>query len=124
MKTRKARGQVRRFFRRGIACLLALTGVAMAAVNAGVPLDWLGNLALVTVSTNSKFSNYQPAHKAQNQAARRQSLKLHRMSQVAELGRWNDEDIREHHQEMVELLRRAVTRASVSGALPEGNADA
>ena len=42
MKTRKARGQVRRFFRRGIACLLALTGVAMAAVNAGVPLDWLG----------------------------------------------------------------------------------
>ena len=25
MKTRKARGQVRRFFRRGIACLLALT---------------------------------------------------------------------------------------------------
>ncbi len=35
MKTRKARGQVRRFFRRGIACLLALTGVAMAAVTPG-----------------------------------------------------------------------------------------
>ncbi len=31
MKTRKARGQVRRCFRRGIACLLALTGVAMAS---------------------------------------------------------------------------------------------
>ena len=51
MKTRKARGQVRRFFRRGIACLLALTGVAMAAVNAGVPLDWLGNLAAIPTAS-------------------------------------------------------------------------
>lgn len=67
-------------------------------------LDHLGNLALVTVSTNSKFSNYQPGHKAQNLAARRQSLKLDLMAQRALLGSWNDADIREHHQEMVELL--------------------
>ncbi len=51
MKTRKARGQVRRFFRRGTACLLALTGVAMAAVNAGVTLDWLGNLAAIPTAS-------------------------------------------------------------------------
>ena len=36
-------------------------------------LNYLGNLALVTVSTNSKFSNYQPGHKAQNMAARRRA---------------------------------------------------
>lgn len=71
-------------------------------------LDWLGNLALVTVSANSKFSNYQPREKANNRAARRLSLKLERMAQRAETGSWNDEDIRRHHEEMVELLDSAI----------------
>ncbi|WP_181150452.1 MULTISPECIES: DUF262 domain-containing protein [unclassified Arthrobacter] len=71
-------------------------------------LDWLGNLALVTVSTNSKFSNYLPVQKANNLDARRQSLKLELMARRAETGSWNDADVREHHEEMMELLRRAL----------------
>lgn len=71
-------------------------------------LDWFGNLALVTVSTNSKFSNYLPAQKANNRDARRQSLKLELMARQAETGSWNDADVRTHHEEMVELLRRAL----------------
>ena len=46
MKKQKARGQVRRFLRRSIACLLAIVGMGMAAVTAGLPqpLGWLGGL--------------------------------------------------------------------------------
>lgn len=71
-------------------------------------LDWLGNLALVTVSTNSKFSNYLPAQKANNLAARRQSLKLELMARRAESGSWNDADVIAHHEDMMKLLRRAL----------------
>lgn len=78
-------------------------------------LNWLGNLALVTVSTNSKFSNYLPAQKANNHAARRQSLKLELMAQQAETGSWNDEDVRAHHEEMLQLLIRALATRSVGG---------
>lgn len=78
-------------------------------------LNWLGNLALVTVSTNSKFSNYLPAQKANNHAARRQSLKLELMAQQAESGSWNDEDVRAHHEEMLQLLIRALATRSVGG---------
>ena len=44
MKKQKARGQVRRFLRRSIACLLAIVGMGMAAVTAGLPQPpgWLG----------------------------------------------------------------------------------
>lgn len=73
-------------------------------------LDWLGNLALVTVSANSKFSNYLPAQKANNHAARRQSLKLELMARRAETGSWNDEDVKAHHKEIVGLLNRALER--------------
>lgn len=78
-------------------------------------LNWLGNLALVTVSTNSKFSNYLPAQKANNHAARRQSLKLELMARRAETGSWNDEDVVAHHEAMVGLLRRALDSQSTSG---------
>lgn len=75
-------------------------------------LNYLGNLALVTVSTNSKFSNYQPGHKAQNMAARRQSIKLDLMAQRAATASWNDADILEHHEEMVNLLFGALRQKS------------
>jgi len=75
-------------------------------------LDWLGNMALVTVSANSKFSNYQPAHKASNHAARRQSLKLELMARRAQEGSWNDEDITAHHEKMVGLLHEALAERS------------
>ena len=77
-------------------------------------LNWLGNLALVTVSTNSKFSNYLPAQKANNHAARRQSLKLELMARRAETGSWNDEDVVAHHGAMVGLLRRALASRSAN----------
>ncbi|GAB3193109.1 GmrSD restriction endonuclease domain-containing protein [Nesterenkonia suensis] len=73
-------------------------------------LDWFGNLALVTVSTNSKFSNYLPAQKANNHDARRQSLKLDLMARQAETWSWSDADVRAHHKQMVDLLRRALAR--------------
>lgn len=46
MKKRRARGQVRRFLRRSTACLLAIIGMGMAAVTAGLPqpIRWLGEL--------------------------------------------------------------------------------
>lgn len=78
-------------------------------------LHWFGNLALVTVSTNSKFSNYLPAQKANNHAARRQSLKLELMARRAETGSWNDEDVVAHHEAMVCLLRRALDSRITNG---------
>lgn len=78
-------------------------------------LHWFGNLALVTVSTNSKFSNYLLAQKANNHAARRQSLKLELMARRAETGSWNDEDVVAHHEAMVGLLRRALDSRSTNG---------
>ncbi|GAA4873515.1 DUF262 domain-containing protein [Serinicoccus chungangensis] len=71
-------------------------------------LDWLGNLALVTVSANSHFSNYLPREKARNESALRQSIKLRIMAARAKAGRWNDEDISAHHEDMVGLLRAAL----------------
>lgn len=85
-------------------------------------LDWLGNLALVTVSTNSKFSNYQPAQKANNRAARQQSLKLELMARRAETGSWNDEDIKVHHKKMVELLQKALANRPSARDEPPTNA--
>ena len=41
MKTRKPAGRVRRFFRRSLAGLLAVGGLAMAAGTAGLPGAWL-----------------------------------------------------------------------------------
>lgn len=80
-------------------------------------LDYLGNLALVTVSANSKFSNYRPDQKAANRAARDQSVKLDLMAERAlpktpgEPGSWNDMDILTHHREMVGILFHALGKA-------------
>lgn len=80
-------------------------------------LDWLGNLALVTVRANSKFSNYLPSEKANNRGARKQSLKLELMARRAETS-WNDDDIKDHHNEMVGLLRKALGVRPSGEALP------
>lgn len=76
-------------------------------------LDWFGNLALVTVSANSKFSNYHPAEKANNREARRQSLKLELMAKQAHAGSWNDEDVKNHHDKMMALLRQALAENNI-----------
>lgn len=79
-------------------------------------LDYFGNLALVTVSANSGFSNKPAHHKAENRAACEQSLKLSVMAEKARSGQWNDADIKEHHGEMTELLRDALSRRQLLGS--------
>ena len=71
-------------------------------------IDLLGNLALVSVGANSKFSNSLPRAKAENFRAtiELQSLKLQQMAAITrdELS-WGDEQIKDHHNAMVKLLR-------------------
>jgi hypothetical protein len=71
-------------------------------------LDRLGNLALVSVGANSKFSNSLPKAKAENYSAtiETQSPKLRKMADITRRGGWDDDRVRTHHEEMVELLRR------------------
>ena len=59
MKKRKARGQVHRFLRRSIACLLAIIGVSMAAVTAGLPqpIRWLGDLGGIQTAMAAQTEN-------------------------------------------------------------------
>lgn len=71
-------------------------------------LHLLGNLALVSVGVNSKFSNNLPSVKAGTYEGtiEKQSLKLRRMAKITrENGRWGDEEVRAHHSEMVDLLK-------------------
>lgn len=70
-------------------------------------LNLLGNLALVSVSANSKFSNSLPRSKAFNftDTIERQSPKLALMAQITREQGWNDHQIREHHDAMRAMLQ-------------------
>lgn len=71
-------------------------------------LHSLGNLALVSVGTNSKFSNSLPHSKATNfrTSIETQSPKLQIMAErTRELGLWDDTQVDAHHHEMLRLLR-------------------
>ena len=70
--------------------------------------DFFGNLALVTVRDNSKFTNLPPFMKAQSLAIVAQSPKLGKMAEIAQADKraWNSPAIRAHHTAMVDLLRR------------------
>jgi Protein of unknown function (DUF1524) len=70
--------------------------------------DLFGNLALVTVRDNSKFTNLPPFMKAQSLAIVAQSPKLGKMAEIAQVDKraWNSPAIRAHHTAMVDLLRR------------------
>lgn len=64
-----------------------------------------GNLALVSVSANSKFSNSLPLYKTGfKEIIQAQSLKLQRMAQVTREKGWGEAQMLEHHNEMVALL--------------------
>lgn len=79
----------------------------------------LGNLALISVRANSKFSNSPPSAKAGYQWIRRQSTKLELMSRLAKPpGRWDTETLLEHHVAMEELLRRDVGADTALAATP------
>lgn len=77
-----------------------------AVVSTGY-LNLLGNLALVSVGANSKFSNSLPMSKAQNfqTTIEAQSPKLHMMAEIArEESGWGDAQVRRHHDVIVDLL--------------------
>ena len=89
-------------------------------------LHLLGNLALVSVSANSKFSNSLPKAKAENfkYTIETQSPKLMKMAQITrEKAVWDDEQVQYHHDKMVELLRNDVKPASAGCALDADVAD-
>lgn len=70
-------------------------------------INLLGNLALVSVSTNSKFSNSLPKAKAENfkDTIEMQSPKLRNMAEITRSEGWGDEQVKRHHESMVKLLR-------------------
>jgi hypothetical protein len=70
-------------------------------------LNLLGNLALVSVGANSKFSNSLPRAKATNYQAtiETQSPKLHEMATITRQREWGDAQVLEHHQAVVSRLR-------------------
>lgn len=71
-------------------------------------LDLLGNLALVSVGVNSKFSNSLPRAKAENYRTtiELQSPKLRIMAETARGQGWSDPQVLAHQNEMVDLLYR------------------
>jgi hypothetical protein len=70
-------------------------------------LDLFGNLALVTVRDNSKFTNSPPVMKAGYSKIVAQSPKLGKMAEIAQADKcaWNSLAIKTHHTAMVDLLR-------------------
>lgn len=68
-------------------------------------LDCLGNLALLSVSDNSRFSNILPKAKADYEHIISQSPKLERMACIAKTHQWGDQEVNDHHKEMVKLLK-------------------
>ncbi len=88
------------------------SGTPVAASN----LHILGNLALVSTSANSKFSNSLPKAKAENfqTTIEAQSPKLQLMAQITrQSGAWCDEQVQSHHDAMVQLLRDDVNSVSM-----------
>jgi hypothetical protein len=69
-------------------------------------LNMFGNLALVSVSDNSKFSNALPLAKTWKEREIQQSKKLELMANITRAsGHWDLESIRSHDHQMIELLR-------------------
>jgi hypothetical protein len=70
--------------------------------------ELLGNLALLTVRDNSKFTNNPPYLKAEASRIVDQSPKLGLMAQTALVDKqaWNSAAIHEHHEDMLSLLRK------------------
>ena len=67
-----------------------------------------GNLSLITVSDNSKFSNYYPEMKKDrfhNIIKKSPKLKL-----MASYKNWNEENMKEHEREMIDILKNERNR--------------
>jgi len=78
-------------------------------------LHLLGNLALVSIGANSKFSNSLPKSKAENfeKEIEVQSPKLRVMAEITRTNGWGDEELIRHHGHMVELLKADIWGADV-----------
>lgn len=73
--------------------------------------DSFGNLALITVSANSRFSNMLPAHKIEQYGdVIEQSPKLMRMKKLLDRNQrvWNDKLVDRHNKDMIELLENEI----------------
>jgi Protein of unknown function DUF262/Protein of unknown function (DUF1524) len=83
-------------------------------------LDLLGNLALVSVGANSKFSNSLPGAKAENfrTTIEAQSPKLQKMARITREQGWGDAHVLGHHKAMVELLRGDLGLWSATSSVP------
>ena len=76
----------------------------------GKPLHDFGNLALLTVSGNSKFSNHPPIVKKTNEDIVKQSPKLQRMIDTMEKNgdEWNETTVKIHGEEMIGLIKMEI----------------
>jgi hypothetical protein len=79
-------------------------------------LDCLGNLALLSVSDNSRFSNDCPEHKADYVNIIDQSPKLTLMADAAKRGVWDDKAVQEHHKTMISLLEKDLGLLQTGGS--------
>lgn len=73
--------------------------------------DSFGNLALITISANSKFSNMLPIHKVeQYKDVIEQSPKLMRMKKLLDANNrvWDDSMVAKHNTEMLALLKSEI----------------
>lgn len=79
-------------------------------------LNCFGNLALLTVSANSKFSNNAPAAKViENEDIFQQSIKLQIMRAIVKQNQdkaqpWTPDNAREHGKEMIGILKDEIQR--------------
>jgi hypothetical protein len=70
-----------------------------------------GNMALITVSANSKFSNMLPIHKVeQYEDVIEQSPKLMRMKKLLDANNrvWDDETVKNHKAEMNSIMNKEI----------------
>lgn len=77
------------------------------------PLNSFGNLALITVSSNSKFSNLDPQSKvASYPDTIKQSPKLQLMKEEMQENDniWNEELVNKHKEEMISLLTKEIEK--------------
>lgn len=77
-------------------------------------LNLLGNLALVSVGANSRFSNNPPEAKAltYKKDIKTLSPKLQRMAEITDREGWGDAQVQAHHEDMVALLQADIQKNS------------
>jgi len=74
-------------------------------------LNSFGNLALISVSGNSMFSNRIPEEKAKVEHIINQSLKLEIMAHITKKSGWSKEKIKGHCDEMIAIIDNDIRKA-------------